>query len=330
MTSQKILRIGVLGCAKIADKHTVPAINDLNNLFELVGIASRSLEKADAFAKKHSTVAFGSYEALIATGLLDAIYIPLPNSLHKPWIEQSLRNGIHVITEKSLATSLEDAVFLNNLAKTNNLVLLENFQFRFHRQLTLISDLVSKGAIGDLRCLRSSFGFPPFPDEDNIRYTKELGGGALLDAGAYPIKICQHFLGDGLEVGAANLHVDIARGVDIWGGAYLQNPKTGSFAEIAFGFDNFYQCNLDIWGSKGRVTADRIFTAPPGLSTTIRMETAQGVELIKVDADNHFKNTFCYFYDLIVQEKMRDFEYQQNINQSNLIENLKRKANERT
>ena len=104
-------------------------------------------------------------------------------------------------------------------------MLLENFQFRFHSQLAYIMGLVEDGTIGELRNIRSSFGFPPFPDKNNIRYSKDLCGGALLDAGAYPIKISQIFLGNSINVKTADLSIDKELEVDIWGSATLMNDK---------------------------------------------------------------------------------------------------------
>jgi predicted dehydrogenase len=123
---------------------------------------------------------------------------------------------------------------------------------------------VDGGQIGELRCVRASFGFPPFPDAGNIRYQPELGGGALLDVGAYPIKISQILLGENLSVTAAKTFVDSEKCVDIWGGGFLSQNDGPLFSEIAFGFDHHYQCGIELWGSRGKLTANRLFTAPPG------------------------------------------------------------------
>ena len=189
--------------------------------------------------------------------------------------------------------------------------------------------MLRDGIIGELRCLRSSFGFPPFPDADNIRYQKELGGGVLLDAGSYPIKIAQYFLGDDLSVVAANLNFDPEMEVEIWGGAYLKQNTGEMFAAIAFGFDNFYQCNLDLWGSKGGIYANRIFTAPPGYAPEIVLETGLGKRTIKLEPDNHFENMLSHFYGIITTGKGRELECSQNINQGRLVEELRRQSHGR-
>ena len=238
------------------------------------------------------------------------------------WVEKSLKKRLHVFVEKSMACTYDQVKYLNELAIINKCVLVENFHFRFHDQLSIINRKIADGKIGDLRCVRSSFGFPPFPDNDNIRYKKELGGGSLYDAGAYPIKIAQMFLGDQIEVSAANLYFDKIKKVDIWGGAYLTNKKTGQFAEIAFGFNNFYQCNLELWGSKGKIYTDRIFTAPPKHWCRIIVKSTYGDEIIDVEPCNHYKNILFYFYNLVCDKKNTSIECDQNVNQARLLSDV--------
>ena len=323
----KQLNIGVIGCASIADRFVVPAIKGLTSQFALVGIASRNEMKAKRFATKFDTQAYLSYDLLLESGQIDAVYIPLPNSMHTEWIHKALNNNLHVLVEKSLACTVEDTLRLNELAEAKGLALVENFQFRFHRQLSTIKQILSDGVIGELRCLRSSFGFPPFADGNNIRYQKELGGGALLDAGAYPIKIAQYFLGHDLTVKAANLTFDSEKNVDIWGGAYLKQNDGVNFAEIAFGFDNFYQCNLELWGSKGKIFNNRIFTAPPGYASEIVIETGSGKEIVTLEPDNNFENMLKHFHQIITSGGGKKSEYVQNNNQSRLIGEVREKAN---
>ena len=186
---KKLIKIGILGCANIAKRYVIPSIMELSDYFTIIGIASRTKEKAYHFSNKFNIDTFVGYETLLENKNIDAVYIPLPNALHAEWIEKAFDKNLHVLVEKSLATTFHDVKRLNEIALEKNLVLVENFQFRFHKQLSAIKNFLKKGVIGELRSVRSSFGFPPFPDEDNIRYKIELGGGALLDAGAYPVNI---------------------------------------------------------------------------------------------------------------------------------------------
>lgn len=322
------IRIGILGVANIATRSVIPSLQQLTVNYELVGVASRNRDTAASVAERLKLPVFEGYDTLLNRELIDAIYIPLPNSLHYEWVKKSLEKGIHVLVEKSLACSYEEVTELNKIARNMSLALVENFQFRFHSQLAYIQSLLKQRKLGELRIIRSTFCFPPFPDKGNIRYQRELGGGALLDAGAYPIKISQLILGNDLEVTSATINTNDELGVDIWGGAYLKQRNGNLFSQIAFGFDNYYQCNLEIIGSKGRLYTNRIFTANETVKPKIRLETqGNGLQEIELDTDNHFKNMLLYFHELITGNKDKSSEYTANINQSRLLQQLKEKSN---
>ena len=171
-----MVNIGILGIASIAKRSLIPAIEELPTYFNLIGVASRDKNNASGIAKILNKETFVGYESILHYPKLDALYIPLPNSLHYKWVNEALDRDINVLVEKSLACNLEEVLFLNKKAKSQNLVLIENFQFRFHKQLQMIQDLVNSGEIGELRSLHISFGFPPFEDTSNIRYKKNSAG----------------------------------------------------------------------------------------------------------------------------------------------------------
>ena len=290
---KKKINIGVLGCANIAERYMLTALSK-SNFFELTGVASRSKEKADSFASIFNTIAYYNYESLLDSNL-DAIYIPLPNGLHYEWVKKSLNKNLHVLVEKSLACNFDEVKELNLLAKNNGLVLMENFQFIFHKQLKFIQDQLDKGSLGEIKILRTSFGFPPFLDKGNIRYKKAIGGGALLDAGAYTIKVAQIFLGLEIYIDSASLHKPNDKEVDISGSAYIKNKNNSITGQIAFGFDHFYQNILEIWGSKGKLTASRIFTAGPGIKASVRLEGSDASDNVYLIEDDHFLNILNRF-----------------------------------
>jgi len=324
----KKIRIGVLGYASIAQKAIIPAIQGLSDYYEFVGIATRTIEKAEEINSKFQGKAFSSYSQIITKNRIDALYIPLPNALHYEWVKFGLENGIHILVEKSLACNYNEVKELNEIADTNHLALIENFQFRFHEQFNFIKKHLKKGTLGEIRVIRSSFGFPPFPDATNIRYQKELGGGALLDAGAYPIKLALLLLGYDVKVVSAISVIPSRYKVDIWGGGTIKQKEGDGFLQMSFGFDNFYQCNLEILGSKGKLSTNRIFTAPPAYSPEVIIETEQGLQKIAIEPDNHYQKMLKHFYDCIQSHELRVEEYQQNIHQSRLIEEFKKIANE--
>jgi NDP-hexose-3-ketoreductase len=322
----KKVRIGVLGFASIAQKAIIPAIKDLPAFFEFIGLGTRTEEKKQEIINSGFD-AFVPYEQIIDKDKIDALYIPLPNAMHFQWVKIALEKGLHVLVEKSLGCNLKEVEELNQLAQKNKLVLIENFQFRFHSQLGYIKDVLASGVLGEVRSIRSSFGFPPFSDSNNIRYQEKLGGGALLDAGAYPMKLAQLFLGNDIKIVSAISIIQDKNEVDIWGGGMIKQINGNGFLQFAFGFDHFYQCNIEIWGSLGKLTTNRIFTAPPGYSPEVQIETAKGIEKIQLESDNHYQNMLKHFWNCTQNQQLCEEEYSQNYIQAKLLEEFKKIAN---
>jgi predicted dehydrogenase len=286
MNSKKKINIGIMGCADIAQRIMIPAFKRSHH-FEVVAVASRSYDKAKDFASRFGCVPINGYAELLERKDIEAIYMPLPNGLHYEWIKQSLMAGKHVIAEKSITTNLAQTNILVDLAYERKLTLYENFMFVYHSQIDFVREKLKSGAIGELHIMRASFGFPISNPDVNIRYKRELGGGALLDAGAYTVKAVQLFLGDGLQLRGAALKIHPYYGVDWWGGA-LFSDSSGAMAQIAFSFENFYQNKIELWGSSGKITMERAFTAAPGYSPTVVIEKQNKKNNHFLPADDHF------------------------------------------
>jgi len=317
------LKIGVMGCANIAIRTVIPRLVELDE-FELVAVASRSEAKAAETAKTFGCAAITGYQALLDDVSIEAIYMPLPTGLHEEWVLKTIKAGKHILVEKSLAMTHASSVAMVEAAKAKNLLIMENFMFLYHSQHAAIKKMIAEGEIGEIRSFRSSFGFPPLPD-DNFRYNKSLGGGALLDAAAYTVRVSQLFLGDDLNVFGAALKTAVEGGVDIYGGAFLKNTK-GAFSEVAFGFDNYYQCEYEIWGSLGKITAKKCFTPKPDETPRVIFEKQGFYEELHLEADDHFINILKEFHRCILADE-RDKKYAEILNQSRLLEEI-RTANE--
>ncbi len=318
------IKLGVIGGADIAKRHLLPNIKN-HDKFVLHGIASRDTEKGNNLANTFSTKYYANYLDLINSNI-DCVYIPLPNGLHYKWAKLALEKGLHVLVEKSLACTFNDVFELNKIAKKKNLSLVENFQFRFHNQLKIIYSLVDKGEIGDIRQVRSSFGFPPFRDKDNIRYNKLLGGGALLDAGAYTVKISQLFLKNKIFVASSSLNINKEQKIDTWGSAYLKQMGSAVTSQISFGFENFYQNELQIWGSLGNLKCSRVFTASPDVDPSIIIEKNDVKTIHNLPRDNHFKGMLDYFYTSIMDDDKKESEYAENNEQARIISEIREKS----
>lgn len=181
------LRWGVLGTARIVRK-TIPALQETKN-GEVVGIASRTEEKAREYADKHGVPQpFGSYEALLASPDIDAVYIALPNALHLEWILKCLDAGKHVLCEKPLAMSASECEEIAHKADETGLKVLEGFMYRFHPRFEKLQALLAAQAVGTLTFVHVGHTFEAAGD-DNIRWYAGLGGGALFDTGGYCVNV---------------------------------------------------------------------------------------------------------------------------------------------
>lgn len=313
------LRVGIMGCASIAKRYVIPALRSMPE-YEVRAIASRDGEKARTFTGEFGGEPVSGYDQLVDRADIDVVYVPLPTGLHAVWVEKLLHAGKHVMVEKSLATTASEADALIALARSQNLVLMEHFQFLHHRQTAFVQQQLAEGAIGDIQVMRASFGFPPL-DAGNFRYKKDLGGGALLDAGAYTLRATQLYLGSRLRVKAAVLRSEGHGDVDTRGAALLESDM-GVVSEVAWGFNHFYQCSVEIWGKKGRILQDRAFTAPPGYSPKVIIETEGLRKEYQLGPDNHFVNLWRAFYSQVANGG-GDNMFQAVATQAHLIENVR-------
>lgn len=317
MQTNNVIIIGVLGCADIANRSVLPAILNLPQFFKLRGVASRDKQKSKEFASRFNCKSYDSYEELLKDESIDAIYLPLPTGLHFEWISKALNAGKHIYSEKSFAINLDQTRNLIELAKKHKLTLFEGYMFQYHSQHAQIQKIIADGTIGEIRHFSSKFGFPPL-HSTNFRYDPKLGGGALLDAAGYTIKATTLILGNEMKVKAATLKFNPSNSeneVNIYGSAFMSNDK-GIGASLAFGFDNYYQCNYEIWGTKGKIIVEKAFTPKFDQNPSMLLEINNNIERIELNADNHFEKALVEFYMAIHSESKRMQHYSQIHNQS--------------
>ena len=317
------LRIGIIGAANIAERSIIPALLTLTSHYKLQGLASRSETRAQLFSSKFGTSVFDDYAKLISDPNIDCIYIPLPNALHFEWAKVALLSGKHILVEKPLCPSLDQTEDLIAIAAERGLAVLENFQYRFHPQMTTLKRLLNEGVIGELRGMYSTFAFPPFLDKSNIRYKKDLGGGAFMDAGCYPLSITYDFLGPDLKIIKSHLFYEDTFEVDIGGIAYLEEERSGRFSIVNFGFSDPYECSLELVGSRGRISSSRIFTAPSNLKATINIRCLNEEYSIVHEPDNHFIRMLEYFHTLVSDPDKRSLEYKRCADLARVREKMK-------
>ncbi len=281
-----MMRVGILGCANIARRSLIPAFAR-HPSFEVAAIASRTPEKADELAGQYDCRAC-DYDGLIAAPDVELVYCPLPTGLHYKWVKKALAAGKHVLCEKSLACELKEAEDLVATARANRRFLMESFQFRFHAQNLYVKELLAKGAVGPLRQVVVRFGIPPFPEgAKNIRYSAALGGGALLDNGAYTVKCATYLLGPDVRVLAAMEGGADPRLGNVGLTGSMMLSANGIPVQTAYGFDHFYQNGYEIWGKDGRIVTTRAFTAREDFAAPVVLETKAGRE-VRAFNDDHF------------------------------------------
>lgn len=318
------IRVGIMGCAAIAKRSLAPAFA-AHPSFQLAVIASRTAEKAAEFARQYGARPC-SYDELVASDDLDLIYCPLPTGLHAEWVEKCLQAGKHVLCEKSLACTYEEVSHLVELARARHLLLMESFQFRFHAQNLYVKKLLKEGTIGPLRQVLIRFGIPPFPEgAANIRYSKALGGGSLLDNGAYTVKAATYLCGSDIKVLAAvkGGETEILGGVDLTG-AIMMQTKDGLPIQTAYGFDHFYQNGYEIWGKGGKITTTRAFTARGDFVATVIVETTKGREE-HTFKDDHFARLLDYVFEAITVGSIEP-EYEECLTQARILQTVREKA----
>ena len=317
------MRLGILGTADITFRRFLPALQQCPDI-TYAGVASRTPEKAKPFQQQFGGLIYDSYDALLADESIDAVYVPLPPALHYEWGKKVLQAGKHLFMEKPFATSVAQTEELLALAEEKGLTVHENYMFLYHSQLDWIREQVSAGVLGELRLIRASFGFP-FRGKADFRYDKALGGGALLDCGGYPVRLATELLGGDVKVTACRLNGGRGLDVDVYGTATLENDK-GQVAQISFGMDNSYKCELELWGSTGCLHTGRIFTAPAGFEPTVSVQKQTGTETVTLPADDSFRNSIDVFCALAAQPKLRPAFAQRIALQSKLVETIQKEG----
>jgi predicted dehydrogenase len=231
----------VLGAAGIAIKAVLPAIANSNN-GRVVAIASRDLQRARQVAEAYPGAhAAESYTALLADPAVDAVYIPLVNSVHKEWTLRALAAEKHVLCEKPLAMNAVEAEAMAVAAQTAGKHLMEAFMYRFHPRTRRFVE-----ALRDPIYVQASFGFT-MTDKDDIRAHAELGGGALLDVGCYVVSVSRWILGEPSHVLAGSR---VANGVDMTTSALLEFGG-GRFAAVWSSFESPEVQELTVVGRDG-------------------------------------------------------------------------------
>lgn len=262
MKSISTLRWGILGCARITRRGLIPGIR-ASASGSLVALASRNAATALAWCAEFGVDrGYGSYEELLADPNVDAVYIPLPNELHKTWVFAAAEAGKHVLCEKPLALNASEAQEMVEECARREVVLMEAFMWRHQPRTALIKSMVSGGSIGTLRLIRASFSFAIDPDD--WRLDPARGGGALWDVGCYGVSTARLFAGAEPEGMKAFARFGPS-GVDVSTTAELMFPG-GVLAQIDCSFEQPFRCAYELVGTTGVISVPDAYLPPEGQS----------------------------------------------------------------
>lgn len=251
------VRWGLVSTADINSK-VIPAIR-MSHRGRLTAVASREIGAAKAYAHQWDIPhAFGSYQEMLDSGQVDAVYISLPNHLHAEWTIRALQAGLHVLCEKPFAITLDQVDAMIAASQAADRRLAEAFMYRHHPQTKTIGEWIQSGRLGKIAMVRSVFTFKLLDRDGNVRlFPTKQGGGCLWDVGVYPLSLAQYvFGGPPIEVTGWQQLGDT--GVDEVFTGQMRYPGSG-LAQISSSFRTPFYMNVEILGENGSLVATRPF-----------------------------------------------------------------------
>lgn len=266
MASTDPVRWGVLGCADIALTKVIPGMA-ASDSSRVEAIASRTAEKAARAAERLDIPRhYGSYEDLLADPDIEAVYVPLPNHLHMQWTLAAAEAGKHVLCEKPLAMTSEDAQRMIDGCNAAGVKLMEAFMYRHHPMWVEVRRLIDDGAIGELRAIQAFFSYHNV-DPGDIRNIVDYGGGALYDVGCYPVNVARMLFGAEPTEVKASIRRDPAFGTDVLTSAVLDFD--GRHATFTASTQLEDDQRVAIQGTSGRLVVEIPFNIPPDRTTRV-------------------------------------------------------------
>ncbi len=318
------LKWGILSTADIGRKVVTPAIQRSRGS-AVLAVASRDGAQARHYAEdlgihRH----YGSYEALLEDPEVDAIYNPLPNSLHLPWTLKALAAGKHVLCEKPLGLSADECREMMRAAEDAECVLMEAFMYRFHNRTQKLLELTQDGTLGTLRLIRARFAFT-VSDPRNIRLNSDLGGGALMDVGCYCVDVSRSIAG--AEPIIVQAQATWVQGVDEVLSATL-SFENGLVAQIDCALNQPRFEKLEVFGTEGYCEVNAAFL--PGVGETTLELTLRDAEAkqLSFPGHNQYQTMIEHFSECVLQKKPLRYSALEAAGNLAVIEALYRSARE--
>ncbi|SES17960.1 Predicted dehydrogenase [Gracilibacillus ureilyticus] len=279
---------GIISTANIAQRAVIPGIKE-SETGEVYAIASRNVDNAKETAEKLAIpVAYGSYEELLADPDIEAVYIPLPNHLHKEWSIKAMEAGKHVLCEKPIALNAKEAEEMIDASKKAGVILAEAFMYRYHPRYRMIEEKIQSGAIGEIRGIHGVFTFNSAGAKENVRFKKEWGGGSLYDVGVYPISAARMILKQ--EPEAATVHALFSEqhgDVDMMASGLLEF-ENGVALTFDCGMWADFRNRLEILGTEGKIEVPSAFVVNQNEQDHFYVHTSEGTEEVEVPYVNQY------------------------------------------
>lgn len=280
------IRWGILGAARIAEREVVPALQ-LGDGCSVTAVASRDVTRGQTFASRLGIPrVFESYDALVESDEVDAVYIPLPNHLHVPWSIRALERGKHVLCEKPIAMSGAEARALQDAARAHPAQrVMEGFMYRFHPQWDYVRSLIDEGAIGTVALVEACFAYHN-TDANNIRNKVEMGGGALMDIGCYAVSVARWLYGAEPTRVMGSVDRDEHFGIDRLTTGVLEFDE--GVATFVCSTQLAPMQRVHIVGNEGRIEIDLPFNGPLDRPRIVRHIRGATVRQHAVEGANQF------------------------------------------
>lgn len=286
----KPINVACWSIGEHAQRNILPAIQESESV-NLVGVYTRNDTTKYSQANKYSCISYRDVEDLLCDSDVEVVYISSPTSAHFEQIRKCLDAGKSVLVEKTALPTVKQAEFCCRLAREKGLVILEGFMYRFHLQFDTLISMISSGKYGKVKKIDCEFGFPHL-QESNIRYRKDLDGGALFDAGAYTISSIRQLMGNDARVVSSVVTTDAPFDIDTRGMASFE--KGGIYGVASWGFGLSYSNKIKIWTSNAIIEVERAYSKREEPYKINVSANGQLIEEIRLPADNHFVKMFGY------------------------------------
>jgi len=313
------LRWGIIGAANIAKQQVIPALKQTPNN-EITSIASRS-GKAEALAEQfHIPNIFHSYEALLESPDVDAVYIALPNAHHKQWALAAIQANKHVLCEKPMVLTTEDLTELQQAAQKHNVLLMEAFMYRFHPQMRKVKQLLTEGTIGEILTIRARFHFTLENGGNDIRLNPKLQGGVLNDIGCYPVNVLNYLIEE-TPKNIQALRGKSTKEMDTHIAVQLSYPS-GVLAQFDASFYGPMTQTIDIVGTKGTIQLPYAFRADENnYDGIIHYQSSNDTQTFK-EKGNAYIEQIKAFHQAIEHKESPVYTHAQMLQQTETMERI--------